>query len=80
MTLNEMIKVIETENPTLQLGNDKDGYTQMSKSDYDATIADWAAARLSKENKIDAEKAAKASAIAKLTALGLTSEEIATIK
>jgi uncharacterized protein YdbL (DUF1318 family) len=79
-TLNEMIKIIETENPTLQLGNDQDGYIQMSKSEYDAKIAEWAAARLSKQTKIAEQANAKESAIAKFTALGLTSEEIAAIK
>jgi hypothetical protein len=80
MTLNEMIKTIKDENPKLQIGDEVNGYTQLVGSDYDSVIKEWAEARLAKQNKITTEEAAKASANAKLTALGLTSEEIAALK
>jgi hypothetical protein len=80
MTLNEMIKTIKAENPTLKIGDDDRGYTELTNADYDAKIKEWATARLAKENKIAAEEAAKVSAVAKLTALGLTVDEIAAIK
>lgn len=80
MTLNEMIETIKAENPTLKIGDEERGYTELTGADYDAKIEEWATARLAKENKIAAEEAAKVSAIAKLTALGLTVDEIAAIK
>jgi hypothetical protein len=74
-TLNEMIAIIKAENPTLQHGNDEQGYTQLSKTDYEAQIAQWADGRLAKEAKLaEAEQAAtdKAALLAKL---GISAEE-----
>ena len=77
-TLNEMIEIIKAETPTLQIGDDEQGYTQLSASEYEAQIAQWAENRLAKEAKIAAElaeaeavAAAKLDAIEKLTALGI---------
>ena len=77
-TLNEMIAIIKAENPTLQVGDDEQGYTQLNETDYEAQIAQWAENRLAKEAKIAAEEAeaqavatAKLEAIEKLTALGI---------
>ena len=74
-TKAEMITIIKAENPTLQVGNDEQGYTQLSAADYEATIAQWADARLAKEAKAaEAEQAAtdKAALLAKL---GITADE-----
>ena len=77
-TLNEMIAIIKAENLTLQVGDDEQGYTQLSATDYEAQITQWAENRLAKEAKIAAElaeaeavAAAKLDAVAKLTALGI---------
>ena len=82
-TLNEMIAIIKTENPTLQVGSDEQGYTQLSVADYETTISEWADARLKKEAKAAADEAAaiqaeadKAIATAKLAALGLTTDDL----
>jgi len=82
-TLNEMIAIIKTENPTLQVGSDEQGYTQLSAADYETTISEWADARLKKEAKAAADEAAaiqaeanKAIATAKLAALGLTTDDL----
>lgn len=73
-TLNEMIEIIKAENPTIQVGDDERGYTQLSQSEYDAQVAEWAQGRLDKQAKLaEAEALAKAKldAINKLTALGI---------
>ena len=74
MTLEEITQIIRAENPTLRRGNDDEGYTDYSKSEYEATIADWAKGRLEKINKVMAIKEkidSKIAAFDKLTALGL---------
>lgn len=78
-TKAEMIAIIKAENPTLQVGDDERGYTPIVGADYDAQIAEWADGRLAKEAKADAEAQAatdKASATAKLVALGLTADDV----
>lgn len=78
-TLNQMIEIIKTENPTLQLGDDEQGYTQLDKSEYDAKVKEYAEARLAKEAKIAQAQAlelAKEAAKAKLSALGLTTDDL----
>ena len=75
MTIKEeMISIIKSENPTLRVGNEADGYTELSSADYEATIAQWAENRLAKEASLVAEelaKQAKSNAAEKLTALGI---------
>lgn len=74
MTLEQMIEIIKAENPNgLRVGNDQEGYTKLSNEEYDATIKEWANARLQKINaQHDAENARKAV----FEKLGLSSEEI----
>lgn len=74
-TLNEMIELIKAENPDgLRIGDDERGYTSLTAAEYEATIAEWANARLEKQAKL-AEAAAiieaKKQAIIKLTELGI---------
>ena len=74
-TLTEMIEIIRAENPNgLRIGDEENGYTDLSAEEYEAQIAQWAQGRLDKEAK-QAESAAldtaKTDAIAKLTALGI---------
>jgi hypothetical protein len=75
-TKQEMIDLLKVEFPTLQVGDDDKGYTQLSDKDYEATIAQWADARLAKEQlKIDAETA-RQTKISAYQKLGLTEAEI----
>jgi len=74
MTLNEMIAIIKAENPTIKIGDDEAGYTELTGADYEAQVAHWAAGRLDKLAKladIEAAKLAKIETINKLTALGI---------
>ncbi len=81
-TKKEMIEIIKAENPTLQIGDDEKGYTQLSDEEYDTVIDQWATARLAKEKiKLEAEAEAQ-EAQAKQTErqsiferLGLTADE-----
>ena len=73
-TKSEMIKLIKAESPTLQVGSDETGYTQLSAVEYEAQIELWADNRLAKEAALAAEalaKEAKNAAAEKLTALGI---------
>ncbi len=74
-----MIELLKSEFPTLRLGDDDAGYTELSADEYEAKIAEWADARLAKEAKaaeVEAKAEAKAAAQAKLAALGLTVEDL----
>ena len=78
-TKTEMIAIIKAENPTLQVGDDEQGYTQLSQADYESTISDYADARLAKEAKAAADEAAASKAAtdkaALLAKLGITADE-----
>jgi len=75
-TLNEMIAIIKAENPTIQLGDDEQGYTPITGADYEAQILDWAEARFAKLTAKEKAEADKASAQSKLSALGLTDDDL----
>lgn len=75
-TLEGMIEIIKAENPTLQVGNDEDGYTELSKADYEKTILEWANARLNKIQREQAKIDAKSAAETKLAALGLSPDDL----
>ena len=73
-TLNEMIEIIKAENPTLRVGDEETGYTQLNAEQYEATIAEWAANRLAKQARLAEAQAvaeAKLDATEKLIALGI---------
>jgi hypothetical protein len=72
-TLNEMIDVIRAENPNgLRIGDDDSGYTDLSATETEAQIAEWAANRLAKETRLAEAEADKAALLAKL---GITADE-----
>ena len=78
-TKQQMIKILENQFPTLKVGSDDKGYTELSADEYDATINEWANAKLAREAKAaeaEAKAEAKAAAQAKLAALGLTVEDL----
>lgn len=78
-TKNQIINELKSQFPTLRLGNDDDGYTNLSDKDYEIKIAEWAdakLAKLAKEAETAAKANAKAAAEAKLEALGLTPADL----
>ena len=75
-TKNEMINLLKIEFPTLRVGDEDKGYTELSAKEYETTIAEWADNRLAKEQaKIEAETA-RQTKIAAYEKLGLTEAEI----
>ena len=72
----EMIAIIKAENPTLRLGDDEQGYTDLSPADYEAQIELWADNRLVKEAAAAQAATDKAALLAKL---GLTADQLKTL-
>jgi hypothetical protein len=73
-TLKEIEAEIRLENPSLKLGNEKDGYTELNSDEYEATILDWTNRRYQKEKLVYEKETAKTDL---LTKLGITAEEAA---
>jgi len=74
-TKAEMIAILKAENPTLQVGDDEQGYTQLSAADYEAVIVERAEARLAKEAKADAKSQSATDKAALLAKLGISADE-----
>jgi hypothetical protein len=72
----EMIEIIKSENPTIQIGDDERGYTKLSTKEYQAQIIEWATARLAKEQAQTEAEALRQSKISAYQKLGLTEAEI----
>ena len=70
-----MIAIIKAENPTLQIGDDEQGYTQLNAAEYEAKIAEWADSRLAELEQAAAVKQAEADKAALLAKLGITADE-----
>jgi hypothetical protein len=78
-TKAEITAALKAEYPTLKIGNDDDGYTELDAKAYEAKIAQWADAAHAEEvakAEAEAKEAKKQEVLAKL---GLTSEEIAAL-
>ncbi len=76
MTKAETIEKLKADYPTLRTGSEELGYVDLNADEYEATIAHWAD-NLIAEETLQAEKiAAKEAAQAKLTALGLTTDDL----
>jgi len=75
-TKEEMLEIIKAENPEgLRVGNDEEGYTQLSQAETDAILDSWADARLAKEVALAEAQAKAAEKAALLNRLGITAEE-----
>ena len=74
-TKDEIIQLLKVEYPTLQTGNEEQGYTQLSADDYETTISEWADAELKKEAKAAAALQAETDKEALLAKLGITADE-----
>jgi len=82
-TKEQIIAKLKTEHPTLKTGSDETGYTDLNLVEYEATIEGWADYQLANEAKAAADgvaakqaEADKATATAKLEALGLTTDDL----
>jgi hypothetical protein len=75
-TKAELIASLKKDYPTLQTGNDQDGYQELDAAAYEATIAEWA------DNKLEALKAEADATAAKqafLDKFGVTELELRSI-
>jgi hypothetical protein len=71
----EIIKSLKLQFPTLRVGDEDKGYTELSSKQYEAQIAEWADAKLNAQVK-EVEAEAKAQAKAELLErLGITADE-----
>jgi hypothetical protein len=75
-TKQEMIDLLKAEFPTLKVGGDDVGYTELSSDEYEAQIAEWADARLAKEQANLEAETARQTKISAYEKLGLTQAEI----
>jgi len=74
-TLNEVIEIIKAENPTIRLGDEDKGYTELEATDYESQILEWANARFAKLEKAAELEKAEADKAALLAKLGITADE-----
>jgi hypothetical protein len=76
MTKNEFILELKDKNPTISIGDDEQGYTLLDEDAYNAQIEEWANVLVEEQNAKEAVQNAKETALAKLTALGLTTDDL----
>jgi hypothetical protein len=75
-TKNQLIQEFELEYPTLRIGNDEEGYTELSDADYTATIESWADRQIAKDQAQQETQDKREAALSKLAPLGLTAEDL----
>ena len=71
-TKADKIATLKAEYPTLRVGSEEAGYTELSAEDYEARIAEWADTELAAEAELAKAEADKAALLAKL---GITADE-----
>lgn len=76
MTKDEIIADLKTKNPVMKSGNDTDGYVEFTKEEYEAQINEWADYLIEDAEIKEKTEAEKATATAKLAALGLTTDDL----
>jgi hypothetical protein len=75
MTKDEILTDLKVTYPTLRIGSDEHGYTDLSKAEYEATLSEWADNLLADEAKAQAEAQAVIDKAALLAKLGITANE-----
>ena len=77
--LQDTVAALQLQYPTIKIGSDEDGYTELIGVDYDAKIEEWADNLLAKETEIAEAKSkaeqAAADKAALLAKLGITADE-----
>ena len=74
-TKQEIIADLKLEFPTLRIGDDDNGYTDLSAEEYETTIAQWADGKLERIAREAAEQAKATAKAALLERLGITADE-----
>ena len=79
MTKNQIIEQLKAEHPTLRIGDEESGYTNLDAEKYEATIEQWADNLIALQAAEAEAKAAEAKAAANkealLAKLGITADE-----
>ena len=75
-TKEQIIAELKTQNPTIRIGSEEIGYTQLNQSEYIAMIEQWADNVIAKEEQEAKAESNKLTAEAKLAALGLTTDDL----
>ena len=78
-TKEQLIIELIAKNPTLRKGSEELGYEDLDQQEYESVISDWANNILDQQTKEAETKAAQDAALAKLTALGLTADDLAAL-
>ena len=78
-TKQEIIEMLKEEYPSLKVGSDDTGYVELSLKEYEATLNQWADARIDKEQRKADQEALRATKMAAYQKLGLTEIEIAAL-
>ena len=71
-TKSEKIAAFKAQYPTLKIGSEEAGYTDLSLADYEAKIAEWADNELAAEADLAKAESDKEALLAKL---GITADE-----
>lgn len=75
-TKSDKIAALKAQYPTLRVGSEETGYTELSAEDYEAKIAEWADNELVIEAELAQAEADKTAARTKLLALGLNEADL----
>lgn len=83
-TKAQKIEALKVEYPTLRVGSDETGYTDLDQKEYEDTIAQWAENAIEKESKLELTIAEKLASVGLSVddlkiALGLETEHLAEI-
>jgi hypothetical protein len=76
-TKAQLTKELKAQYPTLKTGDDEVGYTDMSPSEYQATIELWVENKLAELAKITESENKETAKAALLSKLGITADEAA---
>ena len=76
ITKTEIIAELKLEYPTLRVGDEETGYTELNAKEYEAQISEWADNRLAADAKQLEIQEAEAQKAAILARLGITADEL----
>lgn len=74
-TKTDLVAKLKAEYPSLRVGTEEEGYTELSAKDYADQIEKWAEAILIQQAQESEEKAAANAKAALLAKLGITADE-----
>jgi hypothetical protein len=74
-TKTEMVAIIKAEKPSLRVGDEDQGYTDLTPAEYEAQVSEWADSRLLKEAQAAKVQANVKAREALLIKMGITAAE-----